>query len=68
MDTSKFTDVVGKRIVGVVLKESADGRPPRSQVFFEFADGTYFELYSDSSIYPVHAKPTRTPRQEIRQR
>lgn len=49
MKTCKYDDVVGKRIVGIVVTE---GSSPMSQVFIEFGDGTYFELYSHGRIQP----------------
>ena len=50
----KFDAVIGKQIVGVVVKESPDERRPKHQVFFEFSDGSFLELYSDSQMYPAN--------------
>jgi hypothetical protein len=41
-----FERMIGKRIKGVVVKESGD--LPRVQVFLLFADDTYFEFYGNS--------------------
>ena len=38
-------NIVGKRVAGVVVKEAS--RPPRTQVFLVFSDGTFYELYGD---------------------
>jgi hypothetical protein len=40
--------------VGVVVKESPDDRRPKHQVFFEFLDGSFLELYSDSEMSPAN--------------
>jgi hypothetical protein len=50
----KLEAVIGKQIVGVVVKESPDERRPQHQMFFEFSDGTFMELYSDSRISPAN--------------
>ncbi len=42
----KFEDLLGRRIKGVVVKESQ--RHPENQVFLLFSDGTYFEFYGAS--------------------
>jgi hypothetical protein len=39
-----INEIIGKRIVGVIVKES--DRWPKSQLFLLFDDNTYFELYS----------------------
>ena len=39
-----FDKILGKRIVGVLCRES-DGDPSR-QVFLAFDDNTYFEIYA----------------------
>lgn len=54
MKTYKFDDIVGRTITGVTIKESSDGRPPKHQVFFEFEDGSYFELFSESAMSPAN--------------
>ena len=41
--------IVGKNIVGVVVKEQP-GRQPHSMVFLVFDDDTYFEFYSLNSL------------------
>ena len=41
--------LLGKRICGAVVKEG--DRMPRMQVFLVFDDDTYYELYTDSTIY-----------------
>ena len=41
--------LLGKRICGVVVKEG--DRLPRMQVFLIFDDDTYYEIYTDSTIY-----------------
>jgi hypothetical protein len=41
--------LLGKRICGAVVKEG--DRMPRMQVFLLFDDGTYYELYTDSTIF-----------------
>ncbi len=41
-----FEKMIGKRIKGVVVKESSD--VPQAQVFLLFADDTYFEFYGNS--------------------
>ena len=41
--------LLGKRICGAVVKEG--DRMPRMQVFLIFDDDTYYELYTDSTIY-----------------
>ena len=41
--------LLGKRICGAVVKEG--DRMPRMQVFLLFDDDTYYELYTDSTIY-----------------
>ncbi len=41
-------DIVGKKIKGVVVKESYSlNRSPRSQVFLLFSDDTYYEFYTE---------------------
>ena len=45
--------VVGKRIIGVIIKETKTGRPPYSQLFLVFDDHTSFEFYADSPIEPT---------------
>jgi hypothetical protein len=47
---SVLEELPGKRIVGFVFKESAENHRPYQQIFLTFEDGTYLELYSDSSI------------------
>ena len=42
-------ELLGKRICGAVVKEG--DRMPRMQVFLIFDDDTYYELYTDSTIY-----------------
>lgn len=44
-------EILGKTISGVVIKRGK-GRPPASQLFITFTDGTYFEFYSDGLIVP----------------
>ncbi len=44
MQHGHLSQLLGKQITGVILKES-DGTP-RSQLFFLFEDGTHFEFYS----------------------
>ena len=48
-------DVVGGElaVAGVVVKEASDGAAPPHQICFEFSDGTYLELYSDSRMRPT---------------
>jgi hypothetical protein len=41
--------LLGKRICGAVVKEG--DRMPRMQVFLIFDDDTYYEMYTDSSIF-----------------
>lgn len=41
-----FDQIVGKRIKGVVAKQSS--RPPENQLFLLFSDDTYFEVYGQS--------------------
>jgi broad specificity phosphatase PhoE len=45
----ELTEIVGKRIAGVVVKESSHLSPPR-QVFLIFDDGTNFEFYANSEV------------------
>ena len=40
-----IVDTVGKTISGVVVKKR--DQPPRYQVYFIFADNSYFELYGE---------------------
>jgi hypothetical protein len=42
----ELAEIVGKRIAGVVVKESSHLSPPR-QVFLNFDDGTNFEFYAN---------------------
>lgn len=46
---SEIKEIVGKRIVGVVVKENRFLTPPR-QVFLVFEDETNFEFYADSTV------------------
>jgi len=47
--TSGLTELVGKTIRGVVVKEGGPG--PRGQVFLVCSDNTYYEFFSgDSAI------------------
>ncbi len=41
-----FEKLIGKRIKGVVVKESSD--LPRAQVFLLFSDDTFFEFYGET--------------------
>ena len=41
--------LLGKRICGAVVKEG--DRMPRMQVFLIFDDDTYYEFYTDSTIF-----------------
>ena len=41
--------LLGKRICGAVVKEG--DRLPQMQVFLIFDDDTYYEIYTDSTIY-----------------
>ena len=45
----ELAEIVGKRIAGVVVKESSHLSPPR-QVFLIFDDGTNFEFYGNSEV------------------
>ena len=45
--------VVGKMIIGVIMKETKTGRPPHSQLFLVFDDHTSFEFYADAPIKPT---------------
>jgi len=36
--------IVGKTIIGVIIKETKTGRPPYSQLFLVFDDHTSFEF------------------------
>ena len=45
--------LLGKRICGAVVKEG--DRLPRMQVFLIFDDDTYYEIYTDSTIYGTGA-------------
>lgn len=44
-----LSQLLGKRICGAVVKEG--DRMPRMQVFLIFDDDTYYEMYTDSSIF-----------------
>jgi len=46
--TGAISHILGKTISGVIVKEGDE--TPRGQVFLLFADGTYYELYSDARI------------------
>lgn len=39
--------ILGKRIIGVVMKENTNALQPSSQVFLLFDDHTSYEFYSD---------------------
>lgn len=41
--------LLGKRICGAVVKQG--DRSPRMQVFLVFDDDTYYEFYTDSTIF-----------------
>lgn len=43
--------LLDKTISGIAIK-NGKGRQPASQLFITFADGTYFEFYSDGVIVP----------------
>ena len=45
--------IVGKTIIGVIIKETKTGRPPYSQLFLVFDDHTSFEFDSDAPIKPT---------------
>lgn len=45
--------IVGKRIIGVVMKESRNGMSPNGQMFLVFDDNTSFEFYTDTQITPA---------------
>ncbi|MBE7465576.1 MAG: hypothetical protein HS116_19030 [Planctomycetes bacterium] len=40
-----IAEILGKTVSGVVVKEN--GRPPHTQVFLMFRDGTHYELYGE---------------------
>ena len=42
----EIREILGRRIVGVVVKEAS--KDPRSQVFLVFDDETYYEFYGDA--------------------
>jgi hypothetical protein len=64
MQTGYLSQLLGKRITGVVLKES-DGTP-RGQLFLIFEDGTHFEFYSSfDKVVPTKALWTHTDGQTI---
>jgi len=44
-------EILGKTISGIAIRHGK-GRQPASQLFITFADGTYFEFYSDGVIVP----------------
>jgi hypothetical protein len=46
---SGVKDIVGKRIIGVVVKSLERGNAANDQVFLIFDDNTYFEFYGDFS-------------------
>lgn len=48
--------LLDKTISGIAIK-NGKGRQPASQLFITFADGTYFEFYSDGVIVPSGADP-----------
>ncbi len=41
-----FDQMIGKRIKGIVVKESCN--PPRAQVFLIFSDETHYEFYGEN--------------------
>jgi len=43
-----ITEILGKTITGLVVKERAG--VPRSQVFLVFSDNTHFEFYCGNSV------------------
>jgi hypothetical protein len=45
--------IVGKTIIGVIIKKTKHNRPPRSQLFLIFDDHTSYEFYSDAAINPT---------------
>ena len=45
----QITEIVGKKIAGVVVKENVNLSPPR-QVFLIFDDGSNFEFYASSEM------------------
>ena len=44
---------VGKKIIGIIIKETKTGKPPISQLFLVFDDHTSFEFYADAPIKPT---------------
>jgi hypothetical protein len=46
---SAISQIIGKTISGVLVKESQGG-DPTSQAFLVFDDNTYYELYSSRKI------------------
>lgn len=45
--------IVGKTIIGVIIKETKLKRPPYHQLFLIFDDHTSYEFYSDTTIKPT---------------
>lgn len=46
-------EILGKTIKGVVIATATGPDRPASRLFLVFADGTYFEFYSDTNIRPT---------------
>ena len=45
--------IVGKIIIGVIIKETKLKRSPHHQLFLVFDDHTSYEFYSDATIKPT---------------
>lgn len=45
--------IIGKTIIGIIMKKSKFNRPPHNQLFLIFDDHTSYEFYADKPIYPT---------------
>jgi hypothetical protein len=45
MKTEGLREMLGKTITGVIAKQNRVNRPPPSQLFLNFSDGTYLEIW-----------------------
>jgi hypothetical protein len=51
MKTEGLSEMLGKTVTGVIAKQSRLNRPPHSQLFLIFSDGTYLEIWGD--VHPA---------------
>lgn len=63
---TEMEQILGKTIIGVIIKENLQDRPPRSQLFLIFDDHSSYEFYSsDGYIQPTGGLDKNTSFREV---